>query len=110
MSNDNVALLPQVAFRNSAKHPIRFDVCHPGSTFRIVKEPSRGIYKSNDQRVYRKAHEHEGFYAEDVVTKKACCLMPHDMVMPVVKDKGAKERITQEHGKPAPQARKVANG
>lgn len=83
---NNVIKHPTIAFRPSSKHPIRFDKLHPGSTFRIVKEPSRGLMHSRDNRVYRKAYD--GFYAEDIYNKKGCCLMPHDMVMPVVKDKG----------------------
>lgn len=68
--------------RPSAKYAIRFDALHPGSLFRIEQERSRGMYKPNDFRVYRKSRN--GFYAEEEGTGAACCLMPQDMVMPVI--------------------------
>lgn len=71
-----------IVVRPSSKYAIRFDALHPGSLFQIVHERSRGMYKSNDFRVYRKARD--GFYAEEASTGNGCCLMPQDMVMPVV--------------------------
>ena len=68
--------------RPSSKYAIRFDALHPGSLFRIERERSRGMYKSDDFRVYRKARD--GFYAEEESTGRGCCLMPQDLVMPVV--------------------------
>ena len=69
---------------NSAKHPIRFDRQHPNSLFKIVAEPSRGIRRSNDERIYRKAKDHEGFYAVlEGDHEIAVCLMPYDIVQPV---------------------------
>lgn len=86
-------------YRNSAKYPIRFDVLHPGSLFRIVREPSRGIYHSKDETVYKKARD--GFYAENNETKAGCCLMPEDLVMPVVKAAGENVIPFKRPNKPA---------
>ncbi|QHJ81604.1 MAG: hypothetical protein [Bacteriophage sp.] len=69
-------------YRNSSKYSLRFDALHPGSMFRIDQERSRGMYKSDDARIYVK--DREGFFAEEVGTGKGCCLMPNDMVMPVI--------------------------
>lgn len=74
---------------NSSKFPLRFDRVHPGSLFTIHAEPSRRIRRATDERVYRKAQEHEGFYAVSVDDKDvAVVLMPNDMVQPVRVDKG----------------------
>lgn len=67
----------------TSKHPIRFDKLFPGSTFRIVAEPSRGIKESKDVRLYRKARDHEGFYASTLDGKIPAVLMPYDQVMPL---------------------------
>lgn len=73
-----------VRYINSAKYPIRRDRLHPGSLFKIVAEPSRGIRKSADQRVYRAAQDHEGFYATVEGDKDSVAiLMPFDLVQPV---------------------------
>lgn len=73
-----------IKYVNSARFPIRFDRLHPGSLFTIHAEPSRGIRKSNDQRVYRKAKDHEGFYATvEGNPDVPACLMPFDLVQPV---------------------------
>jgi hypothetical protein len=84
--NDNV----NGAFRyvNSAKFAIRFDRLHPGSLFKIASEPSRKINHSKDQRVYRRAQDHEGFFATVEGDKStAAVLMPFDMVQPVKKER-----------------------
>lgn len=73
-------------YRNSAKYPIRFDALHPGSTFRIVREVSRGLPPANDGRLYVRAKSHEGFYSTELGSNTPCILMPHDLVMPVVKE------------------------
>lgn len=73
-------------YRNSAKYPIRFDALHPGSVFRIEREVSRGLPKTNDGRLYTKAKSHEGFYSTELGSNAPCILMPHDLVMPVVKE------------------------
>lgn len=71
-------------YTNSAKYPIPFDRQHPGSLFRIHAEPSRGIYRSKDETVYRKARDHEGFYAYEEGNEERCIvLMPEDRVQPV---------------------------
>lgn len=67
----------------TSKHPIRFDKLFPGSLFRIVAEPSRGIKESKDNRLYRKARDHEGFYATTIEGKTPAILMPYDQVMPL---------------------------
>lgn len=71
-------------FRDNSKKPIRFDNLHPGSMFRIVAEPSRGILKSEDQRVYRK--DLVGFFSTPITdVERGVVLMPYDKVMPVVR-------------------------
>lgn len=82
----NKSIVADGLYRNSSRYSLRFDALHPNSLFRIEQERSRGQYKSNDSRIYRKAAD--GFYAEEVGTGKGCCLMPNDMVMPVVLEKG----------------------
>lgn len=69
-------------YRDSSKYPLRFDALHPGSLFRIDQERSRGLYKSNDSRIYVRSRD--GFFAEELATGAGCCLMPNDMVRPVV--------------------------
>lgn len=69
--------------QNSSKLPIRFERLHPGSTFVIVAEPSRGISRVRDGKVYRRARDHEGFYSTNVETGEACILLPTDIVQPV---------------------------
>lgn len=74
--------------RNSSKYAIRFDRLHAGSLFTIRSEPGRGIRKSTDARIYRKAQEHEGFFAYVDGDKTTCAvLMPFDLVQPVRKEK-----------------------
>lgn len=77
-------------YRNSSKFPISFERLHPGSPFRIWSEPERGIRKSHDQAIYVKGRD--GFYAERLSDKAGCCLLPNDMVMPVVREKQSKEK------------------
>lgn len=67
---------------NSAR-PLRRENLRPGSYFTIFAEPSRGIRKSSDQRVYRAATD--GFYALNVETGDACILYPNDLVLPMRK-------------------------
>lgn len=76
--------LPVAQFRDNSQKPIRFDNLHPGSTFRIVAEPSRGIMQSNDKRIYRK--DQVGFFSTPVTDANVgVVLMPYDKVMPVVR-------------------------
>ncbi len=66
----------------TTQFPIRFDKLRPGSLFRIHAEASRGMKYSRDNTIYRKAREHEGFFAYDSFNKnKAACLMPEDTVI-----------------------------
>lgn len=68
----------------SSRHPIRFDRLHPGSLFKIVSEPSRGVREPNDDRLYRRAESHQGFYAHVEGDKNTvACLAPYDIVQPV---------------------------
>lgn len=77
-----------VRYVHSAKYPIRFDALHPGSLFKITAEPSRNIRVSRDERVYRKARDHEGFYATvEGMSSVAACLMPYDMVQPLRRER-----------------------
>ena len=66
-------------FEQSAK-PMRFENIRPGSYFMIEAEPSRGVRKSNDQRMYRKAFD--GFYSTVVANGAGAVLMPFDIVVP----------------------------
>lgn len=77
-------LTATVSFRNSSSHPIRYDRLHPGSFFRIVAEPSRGLRRVRDGNIYQK--NRNGFFSEKVGSKTGCVLMPEDLVMPVVKE------------------------
>lgn len=43
-------------FKRNGKLPIRFSKANLGSMFRIFAEPSRGIRRSDDARVYQKVH------------------------------------------------------
>lgn len=79
----NKSTVADAIYRNSSKYSLRFDALHPGSMFRIDQERSRGMYKSDDARIYVKSRE--GFFAEEVGTGQGCCLMPNDMVMPVIR-------------------------
>ena len=92
-----VVAIPQHNYRPSGKYPIQWQKLHPGSTFTIHSELSRGIRHSNDKRVYRKAIN--GNYAEDIITGKGCILMDKDMVQPVVKDN--KRQYTAGDNRPA---------
>lgn len=72
-------------FENTTKFPLTFERLRPGSLFAIFQERSRGMRQNKtDKTIYRKAHEHEGYfaYAADDVNKVAC-LMPEDLVSPV---------------------------
>lgn len=73
------------SFRNSSKHPIRYDRLHPGSYFRIVAEPERGIYKSRDMSIYKKSKI--GFYSESIHNQQAAILYPQALVQPLVMER-----------------------
>ena len=95
---NNVVAMPHANYRPSGKYPIQWQKLHPGSTFTIHSELSRGIRHSTDKRVYRKAIN--GNYAEDIITGKGCILMDRDMAQPVVKDN--KHKYTAGDKRPAP--------
>lgn len=65
----------------ASARPTRFENLWPGSFFRIVSEPSRGIRKSSDIRIFQKSLN--GFYAEHPESGTAACLMPQDIVQPM---------------------------
>ena len=60
--------------------PIRLFRLEPGSTCTIFAEPSRGLRKVADQRMYRKAFD--GFYSTHIATGEGVVLMPYDIVTP----------------------------
>lgn len=65
--------------------PIRFAKLREGSLFRIFAEPSRGIRKSTDARVYRKECEAYSINTADV--EQAAILYPEDLVVPLTRGK-----------------------
>lgn len=73
-----------IRYVNNSKYPIRFDHLRTGSLFRIHAEPSRGIRRSKDERVYRRALDHEGFFAVlESDRDTSVVLMPFDLVQPL---------------------------
>ena len=78
MSKNNVP-----TYIPNSKFPIRFDRLRGGSYFQIVAEPSRGIRRSKDARIYWKSDS--GFFAVHPVTGAGVVLMPQDQVMPMKK-------------------------
>ena len=98
---NNVVQFPQrkkpQAFRDNSRGPIRFENLWPGSYFRIVAEPSRGVYRSKDGRVYQR--DLRFFYSTEVTNAEhSIVLMPQDLVMPMIEDK-ARNRQVPESGK-----------
>lgn len=80
-----------IRYSDNSRGPIRFDKLRPGSLFRIVAEPSRGMYRSKDTAVYRKDHNY--FYATDVNNAEhSIVLYPQDLVMPMRCDHGNKKQ------------------
>ena len=71
---------------DNSRGPIPFDKLRPGSVFRIVAEPSRGIYRSKDRSVYRRD---KAYYYSTSVTdpNKSIVLYPQDLVMPMREDR-----------------------
>lgn len=72
-------------YRNSSKHPIRYDRLHPGSFFRIVAEPERGVYKSRDMSIYQKSKL--GFFSENIHNNQPAVLYPSALVQPLVRER-----------------------
>lgn len=70
----------------TSKHPIRYERLRPGSYFRIEAEPSRGIRKSRDARIYWRSTN--GFFSTHPVTGVGVVLMPQDLVFPMKKVDG----------------------
>ena len=74
--------------------PIAFSKLEAGSMFRIFAEPTRGIAKSNDSRVYQKICE---AYSEDTASagkagerERAIILYPDDRVIPLTRPSNRK--------------------
>lgn len=81
-----IVQMPVAQFRDNSQKPIRFDNLHPGSMYRIVSEPSRGVLQSTDKRIYRK--DLVGFFSTPITDQNiGVVLMPYDKVMPVVRVK-----------------------
>lgn len=73
-------------YTRTSRAPIPFGALHPGSLFTIHAERSRGLHFSRDLTVYKKAQEHEGFYAFDALSPdKVACLHHEDLVWPLAK-------------------------
>lgn len=73
-----------VRYVNLPVRPCRYDRLRPGSLFRVVAEPDRGIRASNDQRIYRRATKNEGFFSTVVGDADvAAVFLPNDVVQPV---------------------------
>ena len=89
----NTNVKPQPKLVPSTRGPIRFDAAYPGSLFTIVAEPSRGMKDSSpDKRLYRKAREHEGFFATAVEDRTvSAVLMPYDLVQPLIAERKHKK-------------------
>lgn len=81
MNNKQTSSKTRDGFRKPL--PIQFSKLEPGSMFRIFAEPSRGIVKSSDQRVYQKIAES---YSEDTSNREhAIILYPEDRVIPLTR-------------------------
>lgn len=72
-------------YSNASAYPIPFDRLRPGSYFRVAGEPSRGISRVRDNRIYQRAYN--GFYSENISGRAGCVLMPNDLVMPLRRSK-----------------------
>lgn len=76
-----MSTLNATTYSNASKYPIPYDRLHPGSFFRITSEPSRGIHRVFDGRIYQRAFV--GFFSENISDKAGCVLLPNDLVMPL---------------------------
>lgn len=63
--------------------PIRFAKLELNSRYKIFAEPSRGIAKSHDSRVYIK--EAESYSVDAADPERAIILMPEDLVQPLTR-------------------------
>jgi len=69
--------------KTNKKLPIRFHKLALGSMFRIAAEPSRGIQRSDDRRVYQKIHP---VHSLDTADKERCIILDQDdLVFPLTK-------------------------
>lgn len=85
-NNSEKSNMNTVNYGDNSRGPIPFDKLRPGSLFRIVAEPSRGIYRSKDRNIYRRAPAY--YYSTNVAnTDHSIVLYPQDLVMPVREDR-----------------------
>lgn len=69
--------------KTAKKMPIRFSKLNQGSMFRIAAEPSRGIQRSDDKRVYQKVHPVHSVNTSD--KEHVIILDQDDLVFPLTK-------------------------
>lgn len=85
-NNSEKSNMNTVNYVDNSRGPIPFDKLRPGSLFRIVAEPSRGIYRSKDRNVYRRDPAY--YYSTNVANQEhSIVLYPQDLVMPVREDR-----------------------
>lgn len=85
-NNSEKSNMNTVNYVDNSRGPIPFDKLRPGSLFRIVAEPSRGIYRSKDRNVYRRDPAY--YYSTNVTNADhSIVLYPQDLVMPVREDR-----------------------
>ena len=70
-------------FVPTAKRPMRYENLRPGSYFTIAAEPSRGIRRIVDCRVYWRSTG--GLFSVHPSTGAGVVLYPSDLVMPLRK-------------------------
>ena len=69
--------------KRAGKMPIRFSKLNTGSMFRIAGEPSRGIERSDDTRVYQKVHP---VHSMDTSNKERHIILDQDdLVFPLTR-------------------------
>lgn len=94
-NNSEKSSMNTINYVDNSRGPIPFDKLRPGSLFRIVAEPSRGIYRSKDRSIYQRNPAY--YYSTDVTNAdRSIVLYPHDLVMPV------------REGRPRPQQQQQA--
>lgn len=77
--------------KNNTARPIRLHRLEPGSTCRIFAEPSRGLFRSKDDTVYRR--DTENTVLVDINDTDHCAiLMPDDLVVPLSRPKYNKSK------------------
>lgn len=69
--------------KTAKRMPIRFSALNLGSMFRIAAEPSRGIFRSDDNRVYQKNHPVSSVNTSD--KEHSIILDQDDLVYPLTR-------------------------